>query len=92
VQRIFLQDHPEFRDTTMQPHDQVLASLTGYNGARYLAGHPDNHASAKPDRGVRLPAIELSRTERARLLGLARTRSELCHAFHIDRHEMWTKP
>jgi predicted CXXCH cytochrome family protein len=56
---------------------QVLASLNEYYGARYLAGYPDSLASAKPDRVVRLPAIELPRAERTRLLGLARTRSEL---------------
>lgn len=62
------------------PHgkpDQVLASLNEYYGARYLAGYPDALASARPDRVVRLPAIELPRAERVRLLGLARTRSEL---------------
>ena len=55
---------------------QVLASLNEYYGARYLAGYPDRLASARPARVVRLPAIELPRAERARLLGLARTRSE----------------
>lgn len=54
---------------------RVLATLVEYYSARYLAGYPDRYASAKPDRVVQLPAIELSHGDRERLLGLARTRA-----------------
>ena len=60
------------------PHgdpQRVLATLVEYYSARYLANYPDRFASAKPDRAVDLPAISISRDERARLLGLARTRA-----------------
>jgi len=54
---------------------RVLATLVEYYSARYLAGYPDRFASARPTRVVELPAISLSRNERERLLGLARTRA-----------------
>jgi predicted CXXCH cytochrome family protein len=54
---------------------RVLSTLVEYYSARYLAGYPDRFASAKPGRVVELPAISLSRYERGRLLGLARTRA-----------------
>ena len=54
---------------------QVMATLVEYYSARYLAGYPDRFASAKPNRMVELPAIEISRGDRERLMGLARTRA-----------------
>ena len=61
------------------PHgdpERVMASLVEYYSARYLAGYPDRFASAKPNRTVQLPSIGLSRPDRERLLGLARTRAQ----------------
>jgi predicted CXXCH cytochrome family protein len=60
------------------PHGEpaaVLASLTEYYGARYLAGYPDARGSARPDRPIGLPRQVLSPAERERLLGLARDRA-----------------
>ena len=56
---------------------RVTASLVEYYSARYLAGYPDKLASAKPGRVVQLPSIALSRADRDRLLGLARTRAQI---------------
>lgn len=60
------------------PHGEpaaVLASITEYYGARYLAGYPDARGNARPDRPVGLPSQVLSPAERERLLGLARDRA-----------------
>jgi predicted CXXCH cytochrome family protein len=54
---------------------RVMASLVEYYSARYLAGYPDKLASAKPARDVQLPSISISRMDRDRLLGLARSRA-----------------
>jgi hypothetical protein len=54
---------------------RVMATLVEYYSARYLANYPDRFAAAKPNRTIDLPAISISRDERARLLGLARTRA-----------------
>ena len=62
------------------PHGEpqrVMATLVEYYSARYLAGYPDRLGTAKPDRIIQLPSISISRTERERLMGLARTRAEL---------------
>jgi predicted CXXCH cytochrome family protein len=55
---------------------RVMSTLVEYYSARYLASYPDRFAAAKPARHVDLPAISVSRDERERLLGLARTRAE----------------
>jgi predicted CXXCH cytochrome family protein len=54
---------------------RVMATLMEYYSAQYLAGYPDRLGTAKPGRIVDLPAISLSRADRERLLGLARTRA-----------------
>jgi predicted CXXCH cytochrome family protein len=68
---------PADPDRTVSHGDpqRVMSMLVEYYSARYLAGYPDRLASAKPGRVVDLPAIGLSRGERERLLGLARTRA-----------------
>jgi len=54
---------------------KAMSTLMEYYSAQYLAGYPDRLGSAKPGRVVDLPAISLSRADRERLLGLARTRA-----------------
>jgi predicted CXXCH cytochrome family protein len=61
------------------PHgdpDAVIVSLTEYYSSRYLAGNPDTHGWARPDREVRLPSLTPSTQERDRAIGLARPRAE----------------
>ena len=55
---------------------RVESSLLEYFSARYLAGYPDQFAIARPDRPIVLPNQQLSPSERARLLGLARERAQ----------------
>lgn len=50
---------------------RVVQTLNEYYSARYLEGYPDPLATARPDRRVARPGVQLSPAERARLLAAA---------------------
>lgn len=56
---------------------EVLRALVEHYSARYLAGYPDALRGAPPVRASALPALDLPRADRERLLGAARTRAAL---------------
>ncbi len=76
-------------DPTRQvPHGaviRVVQTLTEYYSARYLEGYPDSFASARPDRPVARPGVQLSPAERARLLAAASDRANRVARDLIER-------